>query len=409
MTSVPKVNTRQAAAATAAAIAEATATASETVRLPSLDDVSDASEDTSDAATKALQALTAMLAQQHLDSIAMRTEAAAGRAAQEVASELALAQQSRAAAGPSPLFLGKANDIEAQRWLIALERWFGSAQVPSTDDRSRIAIAAASMRDSAQAWWAAETTSGRADSVTTWPLFMASVKKQFLPMDTERWAMQQRERLANATIKDVAVYTAKFAELDMLLPDETPLSRVMAYERGLPERYRVKCAERRFATLVEATSATLAAWNAVESARGGAYASLSNTEAAERSDEASGASSSLSSSLSSSSSSAVGASSSLASATDPVGDLRVQVAQLTAMMLERFGSGRGGRGGHAGAGGPGGRSRQREGQSRARVRSRTPGLDDDVVRARMRAGQCIKCGQAGHYKAECVNEVKLTN
>jgi hypothetical protein len=169
----------------------------------------------------------------------------------------------------------------------------------------------------------------------------------------------------------------------MLLPGETELSRVMAYERGLPEAYRVKCAERRFATLAEATTAMLAASNARENARGG-HASLGNTEAAEpsRSDAAS----------------AAAASSSAAAAADPISDLRTQVAQLTAMMAERFsGRGRGGRGG--------GRSQQREGQPRAR--SRTPGLSDEVARARLKAGQCIKCGQEGHFKADCTNEAKL--
>lgn len=257
----------------------------------------------------------------------------------------------------------------------------------SGDDQSRIAIAAASMRDSAQAWWAAETTSGRAAAITTWVQFTRAIKDHFLPMDTERWAMQQRERLTSASVKDVAAYTAKFMELDMLLPGETELSRVVAYERGLPESYRVKCAERRFATLVEATSAMLAAWNARESARG-SHVSLTNTEVEEKSRESSG-------------SSASGAAST-PSAFDPIADLRAQVAQLTAMMTERFqppGRSRGGR--------TGGRSRQREGQSRAR--SRTPGLSDEVVKARIQAGQCIKCGQTGHYKAECSNAAKLTN
>lgn len=207
--------------------------------------------------------------------------------------------------------------------------------------------------------------------------------------------MQQRERVTSAAVRDVAAYTARYTELDMLLPGETELSRVMAYERGLPEHYRVKCAERRFATLTEATSAMLAAWNARESARG-AHAFLGNTEAEELlGDIPHGAASSPS---------AVSPASAPSPASDPVGDLRAQVAQLTAMMTERFqASGRGrGRGGRAG-----GRPHQREGESGPRTRSRTPGLSDDVVRSRIRAGQCIKCGQEGHYKAECANEVKL--
>ena len=70
------------------------------------------------------------------------------------------------------------------------------------------------------------------------------------------------------------------------------------------------------------------------------------------------------------------------------------------MMSERFQPSARGRGGRAS-----GRSIRREGQPRAR--SRTPGLSDDLVKARLKAGQCIKCGQAGHYKAECTNEAKL--
>ena len=376
----PALNTRLAAAATtAAAAAEAAAAAA--AGAPPQPQGHAVGVAALDAPTLALQALTAMLAQQHLDSLAMRAEAAAGRAAQEASSELALAQQCRAAAGPAPLFVGKANDIEAQRWLIALERWFGSARVEAGDDGSRIAIAAASMRDSAQAWWAAETTSGRANAVTTWALFARAVKGHFLPMDTERWAMQQRERLTGAAVKDVATYTAKYAELDMLLPGETELSRVVAYERGLPEHYRVKCAERRFATLAEATTAMLAAWNARENARG-AHASLGNAEAAEPFQGE--------------------AAPSAASSADLVSDLRAQVAQLTAMMSERFQPSGRGRGGRAV-----GRSRQRDGEGQPRTRSRTPGLTDEVVRARIRAGQCIKCGQEGHYKDNCTNEVKL--
>ena len=326
-----------------------------------------------------------MLAQQHLDAQAMRAEVAAGRAAQEAsAQQQALAQQCRAAAGPAPLFHGKANDIDALRWLISLERWFGSARIDASDDEARLAIAAASMRDSAQAWWAAETTSGRAAAISTWALFEAAVKRYFLPVDPDRWAYQQRERLTNTIAKDVAVYTAKYIELDMLLPGETELSRVLTYERGLPEHYRVKCAERRFPTLAEATTAMLAAWNAREGARG-AHATLHHTEIEEP--------------HSAGSQSVPSAASAAALPSDPVSELRVQVAQLTAMMAERWQPSARGRGGRAG------RPRQREGEPRAR--SRTPGLSDEVVKARMRAGQCIKCGEAGHYKADCVNEAKL--
>jgi len=190
----------------------------------------------------------------------------------------------------------------------------------------------------------------------------------------------------------VLAYTASFNALDMLLPGEREMTRVMAYERGLPLEYSVKCAERRFATLAEATSAMTTLWHAKESTRHTAT-SLNSTDTAEPSREA----------VASSSSAGAPQPSSSSSSSDPIGDLRAQVAQLTAMMTERFQSPARGRarGGHAG----GGRSRQREGEPRAR--SRTPGLSEEVVRARLRAGQCIKCGLEGHYKADCTNDAKL--
>ena len=138
----PALNTRLAAAATAAAAAAAEAAAAAAAAPPQMPDHAGGAV-ALDAPTLALQALTAMLAQQHLDSLAIRAEAAASRAAQEAASELALAQQCRAAAGPAPLFVGKPNDIEAHRWLIALERWFVSARVDANDDSSRITNAVA--------------------------------------------------------------------------------------------------------------------------------------------------------------------------------------------------------------------------------------------------------------------------
>ena len=165
----------------------------------------------------------------------------------------------------------------------------------------------------------------------------------------------------------------------------------MAYERGLPHEYSVKCAERRFATLAEATSAMTALWHAKEGARH-TSASISHTDVAEP-PGGPGADSP-------SSAGARPATAAQQLSADPVSDLRAQVAHLTAMMAERWQPSGRGRGGRAG-----GRSRQREGEPRAR--SRTPGLSDELVKARMKAGQCIKCGQEGHYKAECTNEAKL--
>ncbi len=331
-------------------------------------------------AEQSLALLVAHMQQQHLVAQAQLAQSAADSAARAAAAEAQLAQQR---AGVAPLFHGKGNSIEAHRWLTALERWFAAAHIDATEEATRLEIAASSLRDAAQAWWATKIANGTAAAITTWELFSSEVRKHFLPLDVVRWAMREREALISAKNRNIPDYTAKFNELDQLLPSEAALSRVLAYERGLPADYAVKCAERRFDTLAAATEAMTALWHAKESARH-TPASLSNTETVEPLQGAA-------------------VSSSAASAPSLAGEpsnasLAAQVAQLTAMMTERFaGRGRGGR--------AGGRSQQREGQ--ARPRARTPGLSDELAKARMKAGQCIKCGQEGHFRQDCSNEAKL--
>jgi len=335
-------------------------------------------------AEQTLALLVAQLQQQQLIAQAQLAQSAADSAARAAAAEAQLAQQR---AGAAPLFHGKGNSIEAHRWLTALERWFAAAHIDATEEATRLEIAASSLRDAAQAWWATKIANGTAATLATWALFASQVRKQFLPLDVVRWAMREREALVGAKNRNVPDYTAKFNELDQLLPDEAPLSRVMAYERGLPADYAVKCAERRFDSLAAATEAVTALWHAKQSAQQ-TTTSLSNAEAQEPS---SSAAPPLPAALSASASAGELSNAALAA----------QVAQLTAMMTERFRvSERGGRGGRTS-----GRAQQREGQPRARAR--TPGLSDELAKARIRAGQCIKCGQEGHYKVECTNEAKL--
>jgi hypothetical protein len=348
-----------------------------------------------DGATQVLlQAFTAALRQQHLDAEAARAEAVAGRLAQVAAAELALAEQSRAAAGQAPQFSAKSIGMEAHRWLITMERWFGSARIAAGDDATRITEGTSALRDTAQTWWKAEQDSGRAAGVTTWAQFAAAIRRKFLPQDPERWAMGERARLTEEKMKDVARYTSQYSEWDMLLPNESELARVMAYEKGLPEEYRVKCAERRYATLVEATTAMVALWNARAIARG-SPASLSHTEMTESDQQVDGARVTP------------------ATAAPPAQTSEDRIVErLMAMMTERFSNsqsspGRGAwrgrdrkpRGTEPGAGGSG---------DQRPPRARTPGISDEMARARVRAGQCIKCGEKGHFARECTNPTNST-
>ena len=186
---------------------------------------------------------------------AAASEAALAQAA--AATAASIAQRQRMAAGATPLFHGKVNSIEVHRWLLALDQWFDSAHISATDEKTRLEVAVAAFRDDAQTWWAAKRSDGAAATLRTWSEFAQAVRKSFMPIDVERWATRERDVLvsAGARNKNVLEYTANFNMLDMLLPGEREMTRVMAYERGLPLEYSVKCAERRFATLTEATTA----------------------------------------------------------------------------------------------------------------------------------------------------------
>jgi hypothetical protein len=326
----------------------------------------------SSLAEQTLALLIARMERQELIAKAQLAQSSADSAARAAADE---ANRAQARAGPAPLFSGKHRNIETHRWLIALERWFAAAHIEATDEETRLEIATSTLRDGAQAWWATKIADGTAAGLNSWALFNAAMRQQFMPLNIEVWALRERETLISLASKarngNVLDYTAKFEEIDQLLPNESALSRVVAYARGLPETYSIKCSERNFTTLAAATAAMTTLWHAKENARYPTV-SLSNTDVTTQETVAS-------------SSAACGSPPPM----DPVGDLRAQVAQLTAMLSERSQSSGWGRG--SSRGGNAGRSR----------------LSDDLVKARMKAGQCIKCGQAGHYKADCTNEVKL--
>jgi hypothetical protein len=349
---------------------------------------------------QSLQAAAA-LAQQE----AARLGAEAARAELAVQAAEALAQQRRAGAGPAPVFHGQARDIAVHQWLIALERWFETAHIAPTADAERIEVAAAALRGPAQTWWAAALAAdaaavalGTNPALSTWAAFTATARKHFLPQAPERWAMQQLEALIAAGIKDVTVYTNRFVELDMLTAADQ-LSRVMAYQRGLPEFYRGKCAERQHTTLAAAMESTLALWNARAAAQGSRPAArVSNAEDEEEHEQADAPASSSGSAV----------------------DLRFKkledgIAALTAMFLHdgsgrgRGGRSRGGRGG--GRGGQSGREGQR-GRSPspgAGGRARTPGVSDEVATQRLADHLCIKCAEPGHFARDCTNALKPTN
>jgi hypothetical protein len=358
-----------------------------------------------------------LMRQQHLQAVAMQTQQASANAEAALAAADALAQQRRAGAGPAPLFHGarSGDDLAVNTWLSALELWFAVAHIDATADAERIEVAMAALRGTAQQWWtttsandAAAVAAGAASTIGRWTEVVALLRKHYLPQDPERWAMQQIDALTHGTNANVLEYTNRFRQLDLMITgQQNEGARVHAYERGLPESYRVKSAESRHATLDAATDAMLSRWNAKSAARtqptnGGmshrSAAKLSHTQTDDGSDMSDAEEQGRNGSSTSATSSSTAPSSALEKKLDAM------QAQLSAMQMQqsngrREGSSRGGRGGRW-------ERNQREGASSRPTRSRTPGVSEELAKQRLQARVCIKCAEPGHYARDCPNELK---
>lgn len=348
--------------------------------------------------------LVQLLQQQHLQAVLTNANA-------ELAAAEALAQQRRASAGPPPTFNGARTDDElaVNTWLDALESWLGLAHVDIDADAERIEVAVASLRGSAQQWWAATraadaaiVAAGGATAIDKWATIVAALRKHYLPQDPARWAIQQLVALTSGHNADVQAYTNRFLQLDlMIVGQRNELERLMTYEQGLPESYRVKSAEKQHTTLVAAIASSLALWNAKSIARArshggsrhGGAAKLNNTQIDDSGDEEDTKESSQAQTPASAASS---------SASTAVAKLEQKLdAFISAMQMQGGKSNRRGGGDSRGRG----RERQQEGAPRP-ARAKTPGVSEELARQRLQARVCIKCAEPGHYARECKNEVK---
>ena len=351
--------------------------------------------------------LVQLLQQQHLQAVLTNANA-------ELAAAEALAQQRRASAGPPPTFNGERghDELAVCTFLDAMESWLALAHVDRDADAERIEITVASLRGSAQQWWAATraadaaiVTAGGATAIDTWPSIVAALRKHYLPQDPARWAIQQLAALTHSRSADVQAYTSRFLQLDlMIVGQRNELERLMTYEQGLPESYRVKSAEKQHTTLAAAVASALALWNARSVARSqarthgdsrhGGAAKLGNTQIGDSDDEED------------TPPVRAPAPASAASSSGAVARLEQKVdAFISAMQMHMQGRSNG-RGGGTGRGRS--RDRQQEGAPRP-ARAKTPGVSEELAKQRMHSRVCIKCAQPGHYARDCKNELKTTN
>jgi hypothetical protein len=320
----------------------------------------------------------------------------------------------RTAAGIPPYFRGIPNDMAVYRWCVAMDRWFETAKIES--EVEKLSIAASGLKEAAQTWWELEKNSDRRGEYTTWKIFSEAIKKKYLPMEPDRWVREQLEILQAGNNVNIIDYTNRFNELIQLLPGRNELDKVMEYERGLPQQYRIESRKKNYKQLETAISAAVATYNAYRSINSAGRSSPSIHQMEEGERESASPTSSSSSLSSGMPEGFIRQFSPTIIASGPppqqVSSLEERVDKLTAMMTQQMN--RGGFGGNNPSwnGGEWNNNNNNNSRSRSRSRSRSPNrleIPKETYEARKKGKQCFRCGQEGHFIKGCRNKANQSN
>ena len=121
-----------------------------------------------------------------------------------------------------------------ESWIFKMDEYCELTQIPVNQ---RVRFAATYLKDQANLWWRAYKTSiDWATAAPTWDQFTATLRRQFIPVNTTISAYDRLQRLSQKTV--VNQYNHEFRALMMELPNMDQTTRLDYYIKGLKSNIR---------------------------------------------------------------------------------------------------------------------------------------------------------------------------
>jgi hypothetical protein len=142
-----------------------------------------------------------------------------------------------------PVFLGSSNPLEAEDWMVAMEKAFDAMDCTDTE---RVSFATYMLQSSAFEWWDAHSKSYEQDIQITWKIFKEDFYQKYFPESVKR--IKEREFLElKQGQKSVSDYEIEFSRLARFAPAfvQTDSSKARRFECGLrqPLKRRIEAFE----------------------------------------------------------------------------------------------------------------------------------------------------------------------
>jgi hypothetical protein len=271
-------------------------------------------------------------------------------------------------------------------WLAELRRCARYYQLSGVE---AVEFAAARLRDTADIWWA--TLDGAAQAaINSVDALAAAMRSRFQPITTARMAREKLHALQQGG-RHIDEYVADFSRLHAQVGDMSEPDARAQFVRGLRQELATKLEDVEWESMPLAALIAKAARIGARTAAAARAAQGRPAAALNQMDVDDGAGVSLDERIERAVLNAIGAHSS--------SGLGAKTQTQRGYAQERQQGGHSARAGH-----PGGRG----GRFGPRPPPAVPGVPEAVVRRRMDAKQCVRCGVEGHISPACPNAISAS-